>query len=161
MRFNSLHELFWRCPHFPNRNKICDVSPDVTKFHMLLILYVMHMAFDIIEFFKSETVSQTFWDTDPICESFFSLTAMLFRINFSTQPMEEDNTKRKIIIDTEKCFVLQNWQRELEWMRLLFTAQFINSRSYLYNPDSTAVVIKLFGSWATFVFQKPFAGHKN
>ena len=92
---------------------------------------------------------------------FFSLTAMLFRINFSTQPMEEDNTKRKIIIDTEKCFVLQNWQRELEWMRLLFTAQFINSRSYLYNPDSTAVVIKLFGSWATFVFQKPFAGHKN
>jgi len=24
-----------------------------------------------------------------------------------------------------------------------------------------AVVLKLFGSWATFVFQKPFAGHKN
>jgi len=23
------------------------------------------------------------------------------------------------------------------------------------------VVLKLFGSWATFVFQKPFAGHKN
>jgi len=30
------------------------------------------------------------------------------------------------------------------------------------NFDSlTAVVLKLFGSWATFVFQKPFAGHKN
>jgi len=25
----------------------------------------------------------------------------------------------------------------------------------------TSVVLKLFGSWATFVFQKPFAGHKN
>jgi len=23
------------------------------------------------------------------------------------------------------------------------------------------VVLKRFGSWATFVFQKPFAGHKN
>jgi len=26
---------------------------------------------------------------------------------------------------------------------------------------ATTVVLKLFGSWATFVFQKPFAGHKN
>jgi len=24
-----------------------------------------------------------------------------------------------------------------------------------------SVVLKRFGSWATFVFQKPFAGHKN
>jgi len=28
-------------------------------------------------------------------------------------------------------------------------------------PKDYAVVLKLFGSWTTFVFQKPFAGHKN
>jgi len=28
-------------------------------------------------------------------------------------------------------------------------------------PNPKPVVLKLFGSWATFVFQKPFAGHKN
>jgi len=26
---------------------------------------------------------------------------------------------------------------------------------------SKSVVIKRFGPWATFVFQKPYAGHKN
>jgi len=28
-------------------------------------------------------------------------------------------------------------------------------------PNPKPVVLKLFGSLATFVFQKPFAGHKN
>jgi len=30
-----------------------------------------------------------------------------------------------------------------------------------YVPASEALVLKLFGSWATFIFQKPFTGHKN
>jgi len=29
------------------------------------------------------------------------------------------------------------------------------------SPPLKPVVLKLFGSWATFVFQKPFADHKN
>jgi len=39
--------------------------------------------------------------------------------------------------------------------------QSTNIRKVLAVQWSKAVVLKLFGSWATFVFQKPFAGHKN
>jgi len=42
----------------------------------------------------------------------------------------------------------------------LLTLALVNPLALLENR-SRAVVLKLFGSWATFIFQKPFAGHKN
>jgi len=35
------------------------------------------------------------------------------------------------------------------------------NNSAAIHEHSTSVLLKLFGSWATFVFQKPFVGHKN
>ena len=45
----------------------------------------------------------------------------------------------------------------LDWFR--YKPKVLNLKPNLLSP--TPVVLKIFGSWATFVFQKPFAGHKN
>jgi len=55
-------------------------------------------------------------------------------------------------------------------MTLWMTVSPAMTKKYCFNVHAlicfyvcpyVAVVLKLFGSWTTFVFQKPFAGHKN
>jgi len=60
--------------------------------------------------FLGKRVSQTYWATDPICESAFSQTLILPRINFSAQPAWQRYTKRKI--NKIGCFTIKkkNWQ---------------------------------------------------
>jgi len=55
--------------------------------------------------FLGKRVSQTYWATDPICESAFSQTLILPRINFSAQPAWQRYTKRKI--NKIGCFTIK------------------------------------------------------
>ena len=56
---------------------------------------------------------------------------------------------------TQGIGMLKRHQSTMNYSRLF------KCNNYYNTVASTPVVLKLFGLWATFVFQKPFAGHKE